>query len=87
MPPHFDPDAGTRLADPHGLVGLLRFSSCAKMAAVAKVVRLHDINRLIDEELAKAKATFGQLHFDIIVLEAAGATQSTTAIFWMPCVT
>ena len=36
---------------------------------MAEILHVNAINRLIDEELARAKAKYGPRHFDIIVLE------------------
>ena len=36
---------------------------------MAEILHIKAINRLIDEELARAKARYGPRHFDVIVLE------------------
>jgi hypothetical protein len=47
--------------------------------AVAEILHIDAINRLIDEELVKAKVKYGPRHFDIIVLEnSRGDTISST---------
>ena len=36
---------------------------------MAEILHINAINRCIDEELSKATAKYGPLHFDIIVVE------------------
>ena len=50
---------------------------------MAEILHINAINRCIDEELSKATAKYGPLHFDIIVVEnSRGDTTSDIASCW-----